>query len=128
MAFSLNIESSRECLLSFFSMSHTHNTGSVRSRLGFFQCSENLKTSEKTQVKSLSVRTSQWKFVEPSDGPEEYRWAPDSELGYRPYPQLFDLDEDPREQRNVADSHPDTVRELEAILASERTNGPSSDH
>ena len=83
---------------------------------------------EQANNRTLSVRTSRWKFVEPSDGPEEYRWAPGSELGYRPYPQLFDLVEDPREQRNVADGHPDTVRELETILATERTNGQSSDN
>ena len=83
---------------------------------------------EQANNRTLSVRTSRWKFVEPSDGPEEYRWAPGSELGYRPYPQLFDLVEDPREQRNVAEGHPDTVRELETILATERTIGQSSDN
>ena len=83
---------------------------------------------EQANNRTLSVRTSRWKFVEPSDGPEEYRWAPGSELGYRPYPQLFDLVEDPREQRNVAEGHPDTVRELETILATERTNSQSSDN
>ena len=75
---------------------------------------------EQANNRTLSVRTPRWKYVEPSDGPEEYRWAPGSELGYRPFPQLFDLTADPREQQNVAGDHPDTVQELDAILTAER--------
>ena len=78
---------------------------------------------EQANNRTLSVRTSRWKYVEPSDGPEEYRWAPGSELGYKPFPQLFDLSADPREQQNVADDQPGTVQELEAILAAERAAG-----
>ena len=61
----------------------------------------------------------------PAPGPEEYRWAPGSELGYKPFPQLFDLSVDPREQQNVAGEQPDVVREMETLLAAERAAGPS---
>ena len=83
---------------------------------------------EQANNRTLSVRTPRWKYVEPSDGPEEYRWAPGSELGYRPFPQLFDLSVDPREQQNVAEGRPDTVRELEALLAAERAARAGEQH
>jgi hypothetical protein len=78
---------------------------------------------EQANNRTLSGRTPRWKYVEPSDGPEEYRWAPGSELGYKPFPQLFDLSVDPREQQNGADDQPDRVREMETILVAERAAG-----
>ena len=75
---------------------------------------------EQANNRTLSVRTKDWKYVEPSDGPAEYRWAPGSETGYMPVPQLFDLTVDPKEKVNVAEYHPDIVARMEGILALER--------
>jgi tetratricopeptide (TPR) repeat protein len=42
-----------------------------------------------------------------------------------PIPELFDLAADPSEQRNLADFHPDGLRELHGVLASIRPDGES---
>ncbi|NOX54212.1 MAG: hypothetical protein GXP27_07165 [Planctomycetes bacterium] len=38
--------------------------------------------------------------------------------------ELYDLQTDPREQRNVAAAHPQIVRELERIMREARTESP----
>ena len=76
---------------------------------------------EQANNRTLSVRTPEWKYTEPSSGPAEYRWAPGSETGYRPYPQLFNLQADPREQENLAPQHPAVADSLQAILDNERS-------
>ena len=76
---------------------------------------------EQAHNRTLSVRTAGWKYIEPSRGPEEYDWAPGSETGYRPHPQLFNLAEDPQEQHNVASDYPEMVARLQEVLTKERT-------
>lgn len=68
------------------------------------------------QNKTLSVRTKEWKYIEPSDGPKMITWAPGIETGYLASPQLFHLKKDRTEQRNVATEHPDLVFQLQDIL------------
>lgn len=76
---------------------------------------------EQANNRTLSVRTPRWKYTEPSSGPAEYSWAPGSETGYRPYPQLFDLTGDPREQQNLFSEQPEVAAGLQAILDAERS-------
>ena len=76
---------------------------------------------EQANNRCLSVRTKEWKYVEPSDGPAEYRWAPGSETGYLDIPQLYHLPDDPREQHNTATDHPEVVRAMQEILLGERS-------
>ena len=71
---------------------------------------------EQAQNKSLSVRTKEWKYIEPSDGPKMIAWGPKVETGYLPYPQLFNMSKDRKEQTNVAEQYPDKVYELQEIL------------
>ena len=71
--------------------------------------------------RALSVRTARWKYIEPSEGPASYWWAPGIELGFLPEPQLFDLLSDPAERHNVASHHPDTAARLHGLLSQERT-------
>lgn len=75
---------------------------------------------EQAHNRTLSVRTAVWKYIEPSQGPEEYDWAPGSETGYRAYPQLFNLKEDPGERNNVAPACPEVVSRMEELLIKER--------
>lgn len=75
---------------------------------------------EQANNRTLSVRTRDWKYVEPSDGPAEYSWAPGSETGYMKVPQLFNLKTDPREKVNVAADNPDVLRMMREILDKER--------
>ena len=71
---------------------------------------------EQAQNKSLSVRTKDWKYIEPCDGPKMIPWGPKVETGYLPHPQLFDMNNDRKEQTNLADQHPKKVYELQEIL------------
>ncbi len=66
----------------------------------------------------LSVRTPEWKYIEPGDG-IPYMKLTDIETGNSPLPQLYEM-EKVTEQENVAPSHPDIVLRLQDILKAER--------
>lgn len=68
----------------------------------------------------LSVRTPQWKFIEPSDGEKMISWGPKIETGNNPTPQLYDLSKGEYEKDNVANENPNVVYELQNVLRRER--------
>ena len=57
----------------------------------------------------------QWKFIEASKRPK-MNVQTNTELGNDAVPQLYDLSRDPGEQQNLADAHPDKVKEMQARL------------
>jgi arylsulfatase A-like enzyme len=63
----------------------------------------------------LAVRQGKWKFIPPSNGPSK-NVPTNSELANAPAPQLYDLDADPGETKNVADDHPEIVARLRIAL------------
>jgi arylsulfatase A-like enzyme len=63
----------------------------------------------------LAVRRGKWKLIPGSNGPK-MNGPTNTELGNDPAPQLYDLDADPSETRNVAESHPDVLDQLRQIL------------
>jgi arylsulfatase A-like enzyme len=63
----------------------------------------------------LAIRRGRWKFIPASDG-RKIAPATNTELGNDPAPQLYDLDADPGETRDVAADHPDVVDSLRAEL------------
>jgi arylsulfatase A-like enzyme len=65
---------------------------------------------------TLSVRTKEWKYIEPSDS-NPYSKATKIEMGYSPKPQLYQLKEDVHEENNVAPQHSDVVYQLQSILS-----------
>lgn len=65
---------------------------------------------------TLSVRTPQWKYISPSDGPKMIPWGPKIETGNHPTPQLYDMTSDKGETRNLALEHPEVVFDLQNIL------------
>ena len=71
---------------------------------------------EQSNTRVLSVRTPQWKYIEPNDGPKMIPWGPKIETGNLATPQLYDMTASPFEQTNVAESHPRVVFELQNIL------------
>ena len=73
---------------------------------------------------TLSLIQGPWKYIEPSDR-RAYNQNTDIELGNDPNPQLYHLEEDRGEQRNVAAEHPDVVEELSALLQRLRDEGRS---
>ena len=69
---------------------------------------------EQALNKALSVRTKDWKYIEPSVGPAimEYEKI---ETGYSPEPQLYDMTK-VYEEGNKALQHPEIVFQLQGIL------------
>jgi len=68
------------------------------------------------QAGALGLRVGTWKYIEPSDRARFDRWT-DTELGNDSVPQLYDLSVDPGETTNLAEQHPERVREMAAMLA-----------
>ncbi|MEG1562624.1 MAG: sulfatase-like hydrolase/transferase [Bacteroides sp.] len=64
---------------------------------------------------TLAIVKGQWKYIEPSAAPAIEFWTR-TELGNDKSPQLYDLSSDPGERVNVAVQHPQTVKELAALL------------
>lgn len=71
---------------------------------------------EQASNHTLSVRTKDWKYIEPNDGPTMITWGPKIETGNLSTPQLYHVVDDVAEQKNVASLHPDLVFELQNIL------------
>ena len=71
---------------------------------------------EQANNRCLSVRTPEWKYIPPSEGPDAYSWAPGAELGYQKTPQLYRISTDPGEQENVAEIFPDIVSAMQSVL------------
>ena len=73
----------------------------------------------------LSVRTKQWKYIEPNDGAKTLGWAATLngervETGNSPQPQLYDMQKDIKEEHNVALENAQTVFDLQNVLRRER--------
>lgn len=68
----------------------------------------------------LSVRTKDWKYIEPNDGPAMITWGPKIETGNLSTPQLYHIRQEVGERTNVALEHPDIVFEMQNILRRER--------
>ena len=64
---------------------------------------------------TLSVRTKEWKYIEPNDGPKMIPWGPKIETGNHPTPQLYDMRLGD-EQENLAARYPDRLFELQTLL------------
>lgn len=65
---------------------------------------------------SLSVRTKDWKYIEPNDGPAIITWGPKVETGNLKTPQLYDMKVGQYEKENLADKYPQVVYEMQNIL------------
>lgn len=68
----------------------------------------------------LSVRTPQWKYIEPNNGPKMIPWGPEIETGNNATPQLYKIDKDVAEEKNLAKKFPEKVFELQNILRQQR--------
>lgn len=71
---------------------------------------------EQAQNHTLSVRTKDWKYIEPSNGPQMIPWGPKIETGYLNSPQLYRMNGDRKELSNQAEQNPEKVLELQEIL------------
>jgi arylsulfatase A-like enzyme len=71
------------------------------------------------QAGGLTVRRGRWKYIPPSSGPKVMPNTA-TETGNDPAPQLYDLQADPGETRNLAADHPDIADRLRGDLAGAR--------
>jgi arylsulfatase A-like enzyme len=67
------------------------------------------------QAVGLAVRRGKWKFIPASNG-ARMSVPTNTELGNAPSPQLYDLEADPGEGRNVAADHPEILDQLRKDL------------
>lgn len=77
---------------------------------------------EESSSHVLSIRTPKWKYIEPSNGKPMITWGPKIETGNLPKPQLYDMQNNPYEQTNVAQQHPKQVQCMAKILEDERNS------
>ena len=77
---------------------------------------------EQASNHTLSVRTKEWKYIEPNDGPEMIQWGPKIETGNYRTPQLYDMTKAIDEKDNVATQYPEKVYEMQNILRRVRAN------
>ena len=70
---------------------------------------------EQASNHTLSVRTKDWKYIEPNGGPKMIQWGPKIETGNSKEPQLYKMEE-VKEVTNYASQMPEKVAELQAIL------------
>lgn len=75
---------------------------------------------EQAVNRALSVRTKDWKYIEPSDGKPMIDWGPKIETGYLQTPQLYDMRKNISERNNVADKYPEVLFKLMTCLKGER--------
>ncbi len=64
---------------------------------------------------TLALIQNDWKYIHPSGGPM-MSILTNIELGNRPWPQLFNLSNDPGEKNNVASQHVDKMKAMEKEL------------
>ncbi len=70
---------------------------------------------EVSSARVLSIRTKDWKYIEPSDGPAMVTWGPKVETGNSSTPQLYNM-RLVTEQDNVAAQNPDKLFEMQTLL------------
>ena len=70
---------------------------------------------EQASNHALSLRTKEWKYIEPSDGPAVMQSTPRIETGYSAMPQLYRLDAG-GEAANLAADEPEKLFEMQALL------------
>ena len=63
----------------------------------------------------LSIRTKDWKYIEPNDGPRMITWGPKIETGNDSIPQLYEMKK-VNEQENVATQYPEKLFEMQTLL------------
>lgn len=75
---------------------------------------------EMSSSRVMSVRSGNWKYIEPSNGSAMITWGPKIETGNRPEPQLYNIADDIGETHNVAAENPDIVAGINEYINSIR--------
>jgi arylsulfatase A-like enzyme len=93
---------------------------SVDTLAAFLGTSRTGRTELIEQAGGQALRSGQWKYIEASKRPTRNEQT-NTELGNDAVPQLYDLSRDPGERQNLADSHPEKVKELQDRLEAIRS-------
>ena len=93
---------------------------SVDTLAAFLGTSRTGRTELIEQAGGQALRSGQWKYIEASKRPKRNEQT-NTELGNDAVPQLYDLSRDPGERQNLADSHPEKVKELQDRLEAIRS-------
>lgn len=89
-----------------------HSMGMARSWLGKSHASRPYAIKMAANH-ALVLRTSKWKYIEPSKGAPMVTWGPRIETGYKAVPQLFRITSDHSEQVNRAEEYPRLVKKFQ---------------
>jgi arylsulfatase A-like enzyme len=92
----------------------------VDTLAAFLGTSRTGRTELIEQAGGQALRSGQWKYIEASKRPKRNEQT-NTELGNDAVPQLYDLSRDPGERQNLADSHPEKVKELQDRLEAIRS-------
>lgn len=76
----------------------------------------------------LSYVENSWKYIEPLEGPKLVPWGPIIETGFQLKPQLYDLKNDPEEQKNLAGNFPKKVKDMREKLMKLKKDGFDNKH
>lgn len=66
--------------------------------------------------RTITLRTTQYKYISPSEGGPMITWGPKIETGYSAQPQLYDLSHSPYETENIAPERPKLVQRMQRFL------------
>jgi arylsulfatase A-like enzyme len=88
---------------------------SIDTLAAFLGTSQTGRTELIEQAGGQALRSGPWKFIEASKRPKMNEQT-NTELGNDTVPQLYDLSRDPGERQNLAEQHPQRVKELQARL------------
>ncbi len=67
---------------------------------------------------TLSIRTAEWKYIEPSDSKVKVMQPENVETGYNAEPQLYKVSTDVHEEENLAAENPEVLFRLQTLLRS----------
>jgi len=74
---------------------------------------------------TLSIVKDGWKYIEPTDKPQfNVYTCPKTDMGNNRQPQLYNIDNDIREQENLAETYPDKLEELKMLLNQIKNQSP----
>jgi arylsulfatase A-like enzyme len=88
---------------------------SVDTLAAFLGTSRTGRTELIEQAGGQALRSGQWKYIGASKRPKRNEQT-NTELGNDSVPQLYDLSRDPGERQNLAEQHPEKVKELSGRL------------
>ena len=69
-----------------------------------------------------------WKYIAPHQGPDVVPWGPKIETGFHPDPQLYNLEDDPGEQNNLAAEFPERTEKMGKKLSTLLKDGFTNKH